>query len=173
MATPNSRIEQNQTWLLTQKLRSEVTDIFKDLLPRVKELTDAGTFSALQSAVIEDVAPDMGVVRVAATYHLQAQISDVYKQFKAKNQPTISVDPYPKETRGRLELTINIPLFGQIKANAAIRPGQERVVPGDLFFNLEGGVGSLWFEDALDVLEKVKALNLMAEPTVNEVLEPW
>lgn len=173
MIIPNSRIEQSQTALLTYKLRQATMDVFRDIIPRAKDLADAGTFSALQSAIIEDTAADIGVVRVAATYHLQVKINETYKQFKQKNMSVVTVDPFPKDTKARLELTINIPLFGQIKTNALIRPGQERLVPGDLYFNLEGGVGSLWFDDALDIIAKVKALNLLSNPTLNETLDPW
>lgn len=174
MKIPNLKVEKSQTALLVQSLKDDLMDVFRDLIPRAKTLADGGTFSAVQSAKIEDVAADIGVVRVAASYHLQVQLYEHYKQYKLNDNPEASTaSPYPKETKARLELTVNIPLFGQMKITALIGPGQERLGPNETVISVEGGAGSLWYADAKDIISKVKALNLLTAPTFNEVFDPW
>ncbi len=173
MKIPNYMVEHDQTFILSENIREKVRSIFTDLVTNTKALTDAGTYSALQSTIIEDVPADVGVVRVAATYHLRASIPAIYKQKKQNNEVVPDTAPYSKETCGVIELTINIPLFGQIKAHARIHPSATNVFPSDLTINSEGSVGSLWYMDAIDILDKVKALNLLATPQMNKVFETW
>ncbi len=170
---PNYLVEHDQTKILTDKIQAKVKDIFADLVTNAKTLTNAGTFSALQSAIIEDVPSDVGVVRVAATYHLRTQLPALYKQQKQAGEVVPNEAPFSKETKGVIELTINIPLFGQIKAQARVHPSQNAVFPADLTINSEGSVGSLWYTDAVTILDKVKALNLLSAPQMNEVFEDW
>lgn len=174
MKIPNQKAEKSLTWLLHQDLQDALTDAFKDLIPRAKAIADANKFSAVESARIEDVASDVGIVRVTASYHLQINLHEHYKLFKSRDQETVvSVDPYSKETRAVLELVINVPLFGQMRISSSIRPGQERVVPGELVINLEGSVGTLWHKDAKEIIAKVKALNLLSAPYFEAEFDPW
>lgn len=170
---PNYLVEHDQTKILTDKIQAKVKEIFAVLVTNTKTLTDAGTFSALQSAVIEDVPAGVGVVRVAATYHLRAQLPPLYKQKKQNNETVPNEAPYPKDTLGMIELTVNIPLFGQIKANGRVHPSATSIFPSDLVINSEGAVGSLWFTDALSILDKVKDMNLLSAPQMNLTFEPW
>jgi hypothetical protein len=173
MKIPNYLVECDQTYLLSEKIKDKIKSIFADLVTNTTLLTQDGTFSALQSAIIEDVPADVGVVRVAATYHFKVQIPAVYREKVFNKEPTDGMAPYAKEARGIIELTINIPLFGQIKAQARLHPNQTSIFPSDLTINSEGSVGSLWFTDAIAILDKVKLLNLLGTPQVNEKFKPW
>ena len=70
-----------------------------------------------------------------------------------------------------VNLTIYVPLFGNIQAEARVNPTSQTVATNAIKITIDGAVGTLWFNSAMDILDKVKSANLLATPQHTETLE--
>lgn len=170
---PNFDATTNLTNLLSTRLREKTAEIFKILATHGKTLNDAKTFIAIQDAIVEGLAEDIGVVRVVATYHHRLEYTDVYVQAQKHKWSLDDIAPVKPDTDAQVDLTITIPVFGQIVAHAKVNPLSGKITQPFVNITNEGSVGTLWFNTAMDILEKVKTLDLLSAPQFEEKLTDW
>lgn len=170
---PNFDATRNLTNLLSERLRNKTSEIFKVIAARGKTLSDAKTYIAIQDEIVVGLPDDMGVIRVVATYHHRLEYTDLYLQAQKHKQPLDNIAPVKPDTDAIVDLTITIPLFGQIVANAKVNPHSGTITQPYVSITNEGSVGTLWFNTAMDVLDKVALLNLLSAPQFEEKITDW
>lgn len=170
---PNFDATRNLTNLLSERLSAKTAQIFKKIAARGKTLNDDKFYIAIQDAIVENLPEDIGVVRVVATYHHRHEYTDLYVQAQKYKQPLDDIAPVKPDTDALVDLTITIPLFGQIVANAKVNPNSGTVTQPYVSIKNEGSVGTLWFNTAMAVLDEVDALDLLSGPQFKEKLQDW
>lgn len=163
----------NLTDLLSERLREKTSQIFTAIAARSKTLADAKSFVAIQTAILEGLPEDLGTVRVVATFHHRQEYTPVYVQAVKHKLDLGDIAPVKPDTDAMVDLTIQVPAFGQIVANARVNPLSGKITQPYVKVTNEGSVGTLWFSTAQEVLEKVAALDLLSAPQFEEKLTDW
>lgn len=169
MTQKNLDATRSLTGIIDIALHRKIHSFFNDIVSNANTLFQADTYFAVQDAII-DAPADLGVVRVSATAHHQRQYSDGYIYAVNHKEPTDNIEMF-KHTDAVINVTIIVPMFGNIQAEARVNPHASSVPTGSIKIAIDGAVGTLWFNSAMDILDKVKAANLLSAPQYTEVLE--
>lgn len=169
MAQKNLDATRSLTGLIDVKLHRKVYEFFNDVVANADALLQNKAYFASQEAII--AAPeDLGVVRAVATVHHQRAYSEGYMYAVKHNEPTDNIEMFT-QTPANVMVTVYVPLFGNIQAEARVNFGSKKVATSEIRITLDGAVGTLWFKSAMDILDGVKGANLLSAPQFTETLE--
>lgn len=169
----NSDATLGLTGIIAEELRVKLTEILTQVGQKAIDLYEAKKYIAIEETIIEGMPEDLGTIRAAASYNYHVQYNQLYMQNAKLGKPNDDVEPIHPDSIITIDVVVNVPAFGQMRAYARIKPGQGKLLPQQVHVQNEGSVGTLWFTDALDVLRAVLATNLLANPTFEKTLESW
>ena len=169
MPMKNIDATRSLTGIIDLALHRKIHEFFNDIVANANTLFTADTYFALQEAII-DAPEDLGVVRVAATAHHQRKYSVGYEYAVKHKEDTANIEMFD-HSDAVVNLTIFVPLFGNIQAEARVNPTSPKVSTSAIKITIDGAVGTLWFQSAMDILDKVKGANLLSAPQHTETLE--
>ena len=155
----------NMAALLSDNLTEKLITVMKSMAGNIETLLAADAYAAIHSGVIQNTPDDFGIVRFAANLH---------KSWKA-NPAWLKVSPAERndlakyfEGETTVQLVINIPGIGQLRATAA-QVTSKGTFPRERFTTvLEAGLATLWYHDIMELLDKVIAENLLGAPQLVE-----
>lgn len=169
MPMKNIDATRSLTGVIDLALHRKIHEFFNDIVANAHTLFSADKYFAIQEAII-DAPEDLGVVRAAATAHHQRKYSVGYLYAdKHKEDPT-NIEMF-EPSEAVINLTIYVPLFGNIQAEARVNPASTTVATSAIKITIDGAVGTLWFNSTMDILDKVKSANLLATPQQTAALE--
>ena len=169
MPMKNIDATRSLTGVIDIALHRKIHEFFNDLVKNANTLYVTNNYFAIQEAII-NAPEDLGVVRAAATFHHQRKYSVGYEYAVKHKEDTTNIEMFDPSD-AVINLTIYVPLFGNIQAEARVNPTSQTVASNAIKITIDGAVGTLWFKSAMDILDKVKGANLLATPQHTETLE--